>query len=181
MNDRPVYETEEQAAADEAMLQDVFDQTALMPSDDALARLVESSARIPSDELRRSSPGVGRQRPVVLFAVAAMLAAVVGAGLYLTVDRSVPEEIEEIPMVTEGIGDRVAEPTSPDSAMAGEAVPGWDDETSRLEADADALAMLDGDPLAALDSWQDDDLFADDLAADDLIADHLIPTDAKDP
>ncbi len=115
----------------------------------------------------RRSPGSSRRRRIPrrawAAALAAALATVVGAGLYSGANETVPKA-SPIPHV--GTQDQIAGSTSPDGALAGEAVPGWDDETSRLEADADALAMLDGDPLAAFDGWQDEDLFA---------------TDARDP
>ncbi len=160
MNKRPDEETDGAvAAADEAMLGELFDDSFLQPSHATLARLTEAATRMPELEAQPKPHPRGNRRGVVFLALAAAVAAVVGGGAWLAAAADADGDGSSMGAAIEIV--ETAAPTVHEQAVAG-----WDDAASRLEVEAGAMAMLDEDPLAAFDDWREDDLLASDAAED---------------
>ena len=155
-------------ALDEAILRGAFDRTSLRASERQLADFGALAAQMGEAERVPAREPAGRPRSFArLWAVAAAVALMAAAGWYAADGVTAPEQSGEPSVATQmpssapaaaGARPQAVEQAQRQVVAAPKAtltVAGWDDAASQLADDIGALAMIDDDPLAALDGWGD--------------------------
>ena len=150
MNDDRLNQIDgDELALDEAMVRAAFDTTAARASEPQLAALAALAAR--QGEVDRAPTGepAHRARPWGrLLALAAAVALMAAGGWYAN----------ELAAGPGGAVTAQATPAVPAAAAeASQAVAGWDDAASQQVDEVGTVAMIDDDPLAAWDGWDDAD------------------------
>lgn len=156
----------------ESELAAVFDATALRPSAGQLESLAAMAARMgETDRAPSVQPAGGARRHGGLWAVAAALAAMAAGGWYVSMLQQDSRQAARGSGAVQAAPSPAAERAAPQPQLVQrqvkaevlQPVAGWDDAESQQDDGAGALAMVDDDPLAAFDSW-DDDLQGADIA-----------------